>query len=205
MPQLVVKKATFLPSYLASCCGTSSRMNCWEAVAPASAVGSGAVTSTNSMPRALGVLDHQVMTADDQLHGHVAREGVVDEHVDAPVGAGLHDGVALLDLVGVHDDVGSLGDDGRVFLRHARDEEDVVAAHLTDGVEGGGGARHGLAHHDGLHVGVGGERRQLGDGGLLLAMNWSVVGVGDDVVRILLLESLGGAETLPRPGRWCRS
>ena len=77
------------------------------------------------------------MTADDQLHGHVAREGVVDEHVNAPVGAGFHDGVALLDLVGIHDDVSGLGDDARVFLRHARDEEDVVAAHLTDGVEGG--------------------------------------------------------------------
>src|SRR5699024_5884065 len=74
------------------------------------------------------------------------------------------------------------------------DEEDVVAARLTDGVEGGGGARHGLAHHDGLHVGVGGERRQLGDGGLLLGHELVRVGVGDDVVRILLLESLGGAE-----------
>ena len=92
----------------------------------AGGVGSGHVHKLNAQRLGVGLED--VVAAHDGLHGHVAREGVVHEDIDAPLGALFHDGVALAGLVGVHDDVSSLGDDGGVFLRGAGDEEDVVPA-----------------------------------------------------------------------------
>ena len=115
------------------------------------------------------------------------------EHVDAPFGALFHDGVALAGLVGVHDDVSSLGDDGGVFLRGAGDEEDVVAAHLADLLDAGGRAGHGLAHHDGLHVGIRGESNQLGDGGLRLGHKVIGIRIGDDVLGAILFQRLLGS------------
>ena len=49
IPQLVVKNTVSLP-YFSIWRGTSSRMNCCAPVIPESPVGSGAVTSTSSMP-----------------------------------------------------------------------------------------------------------------------------------------------------------
>ena len=134
------------------------------------------------------------MTADDQFHGHVAREGVVDEHVDAPVGAGFHDGVALLDLVGIHDDVSGLGDDGRVFCGTPAmkriSSRPISRMALKAGVAPGTACTMMMA----FTAGSAGEGAQLGDGGLLLGHELIRIGVGDDVVRILRLESFRGAE-----------
>ena len=189
----MVKKATFLSGYLAACWGTSSRTNCWAPEVPASPVGSGHVHELNAQSLGVGLED--VVAAHDGLHGHVAREGIVHEHVDAPLGALFHDGVALAGLVGVHDDVSRIGDNGGVFLRGAGDEEDVVAAHLTDLLNAGGCTGHGLAHHDGLHVGVRGESNQLGDGGFRLGHEVIGVRIGDDVLGAILFQRLfGGAE-----------
>ena len=159
----------------------------------AGGVGSGHVHELNAQSLGVGLED--VVAAHDGLHGHVAREGIVHEHVDAPLGALFHDGVALAGLVGVHDDVSRIGDNGGVFLRGAGDEEDVVAAHLTDLLDAGGRAGHGLAHHDGLHVGVRGESNQLGDGGFRLGHEVIGVRIGDDVLGAILFQRLfGGAE-----------
>ena len=116
------------------------------------------------------------------------------EHIDAPLGAGFHDGVALLRFVGVEHEVGSRGDDGRVFLRHARDQQHVVAAHGADLVKRSLCARHGLAHNDRLHVRIGSERDELGNGRFSLGHEVIRVGIGDDMLRVGLLGTLGGAE-----------
>ena len=134
------------------------------------------------------------MTADDQLHSHVTGEGIVNEHIDAPLLAGLHDGVALADFIGVQHDIGSGGDNGRILLGSAGNQQDVVTAHFPNLVEAGLGARDGLAHHDGLHVGIGSEGDDLGNGGLHL---------GHKVVRISsghnVLGTIGGQSLLGGP------
>ena len=141
-----------------------------------------------------GVLLQQRLTSGDGLHREVAREGVMHEHINAPLGAGLHDGVALLRFVGVEHEVGSRGDDGRVFLRHARDQQHVVAAHGADLVKRGLRARNSLTHHDGLDVRIGRKRDELGDGRFGFSHEVIRVGIGDDVLRVGLLGALGGAE-----------
>jgi len=118
----------------------------------------------------------------------------VDEHVDAPVGAGLHDGVALANFIRIQQDVGGGTDGGGVFLRRAGDQKDVVAAHLADLVKAGLAARNGLTHDDRLDIGVRGERGQLGNGGFHLGHEGVGVGVGNDVLRVLILLPLRGAE-----------
>ena len=120
------------------------------------------------------------LAGSDGLHRQVAREGVVHEHLDAPVGAGLDDGVALARLVRVEHDVRGGGDDVRILLRHAGDQQDVVA-HLADLVKAGLRARNGLAHHDGLDVRIRGERNKLRDRSLSL---------GSKVVRVSCLNNV---------------
>ena len=67
---------------------------------------------------------------------------------------------------------------------------------MSAGSSCGDGARHGLAHHDGLHVGIAGKGDQLGNGGFLLSHELIRISIGDDVVGILLLEGFRGAELL---------
>ena len=143
-------------------------------------VGSGNVDQLDA--QSVSVLLHQLVTANDQLHSHVAGEGVVDQNIDAPVSTGLHDGVALSDFVSVHDDVSSSGDNSGVFLRSAGDQQDVVAAHLTDLVEASLCTGNSLAHNDSLDVGVRSEANQSRNGGFHFGHEVVGVSSGDDVV-----------------------
>ena len=151
-------------------------------------VGSGDINQLDA--QSVSVLLQQVVTANDQLHSHVTGEGVVDEHINAPLCAGLHDGVALSDFVSVHDNVSSSGDNGGIFLRSAGDQQDVVAAHLTNLVEASLCAGNSLAHDNGLDIGVGSEGDDLGNGGLHLGHEVVGVGSSDNVLRAVGGQSL---------------
>ena len=118
----------------------------------------------------------------------------MDEYIDAPLSALFHDGVALLDFIGVHYDVARGGDGRGVFLRSAGDQKDIIAAHFADLVEAGLCARNGLAHNDRLHIGVGAKRNQLGNGGFHFSHESIGIGIGDDVIAVLRLRLLRGAE-----------
>ena len=143
-------------------------------------VGSGNVNQLDA--QSVSILLHQLMTANDQLHSHVTGEGVVDQNVNFPVSAGFQDGVALCNFVSVHNDVSSSGDDGGVFLRSTSDQQDVVAAHLTDLVEASLCAGNSLAHNDSLDIGVRSKANQSGNGGLHLGHEVVGISSGDDVL-----------------------
>ena len=135
------------------------------------------------------------MTANDQLHSHVTGEGVVDQNVNAPLGAGFHNGVALCNFVSVHDDVSSGGDNTGILLRGTGDQQDVVTAHFTDLVKTSLGTGNGLAHNNGLDVRIGGEADQRGNGGLHLGHEVVGIGGGNDVISAPGGDGLlGGAE-----------
>ena len=110
---------------------------------------------------------HRVALCNDGLVGQVTGEGVVHDHVAAPLGSLVSDLVAAADLVNGQDDVRSSGDVRRILGGNAGDQQDVIAAQaILDLGEGGNCALNALNEDDGLDVGIACEGDQLGNGGL---------------------------------------
>ena len=131
-------------------------------------------------------------------------EGDVHEGVAAQLLGGLDDQVAAGHEVVHQNHVGSLRNQGRIFLGFAREADDVVAA-LLDLAESLGGAGHGLGHHDGLHVGIVGVLHDLLDDGFLLLGEVVGIDVGGDHVAILGLQHHGGGAFVDGLGHGARN
>ena len=114
----------------------------------------------------------------------MAGEGVVHDHVAAPLSSLIGNLVAAADLVNSQNDVRHSGDVRRILGGNAVDQQNVIAAEaLLDLGEGGNRALDALNEDDGLDVGIAGESDQLGNGGLDL---------GREVVRVGVMQHLAG-------------
>ncbi len=140
-------------------------------------------------PEFLTLLLHQVAPGCQVIHGHVARERVVQELLSAQLLGQLRNGLAAGRVVRDQGNVGFLFHNGRILMRFADHEQDV-GPELLDLADGGHGARHSLVDHDRLDGRIGGKAGNLSDVGLLLGHE--VIGIrtmlehsgvlGDDIL-----------------------
>ena len=117
----------------------------------------------------------------------MAREGVVHEHINAPLLALVHDRARLRGFIGKHHDIRHCAHIADVVMRHAGDQQHVIAVfrHLHKTVQRAG---HGLLHDDGLHRRILRKGNDLGSRGFRSLDK--VVGIGFYDHIILAVDTL---------------